>query len=72
MTPTEHDPMQSCRSALETRLLDTPDAMVTGSTIVLWAEWLLSTADADRRPDMLAKCRAHLDAAMRLCEPRKP
>ena len=72
MTPTEHLAMQSTRFALEHRLLDTPDSMVTGSTIILWAEWLILTADADRRPAMLAKCRAHLDAAMRLCEPRKP
>ena len=64
--------MQSTRSALETRLLDTPDSMLTGSTIILWTEWLLSTTDADRRPDMLAKCRAHLDAAMRLCEAATP
>ena len=57
--------MQSCRNALERRLLDTPDAMVSGSTIILWAEWLLLTPDADRRPDMLAKCRAHLDEALK-------
>ena len=62
METTEHAPMQSCRTALERRLLSLPDEAVTSSTLALWLEWHLATPDAATRHDMANRCRLHIEA----------
>ena len=54
--------MQSCRSALETRLLSLPDEAVSTATLCLWLEWWLSTPQAADRADMAGRCRRHIEA----------